>query len=285
MGDVLRESGVPSPRSAFYRVYIDVDGTPRYFGLYTVVEVPDRPMFIAQFGAAGGNLYKPDGTPADSAATWRAGLPIDDTSFPKKSNKVEADWSDVQAAVAALNAGRTDAAAWRDQLDRRFDADGFLSWLAVNTVAQNWDAYGITCHNYYLYGDPSEGGRLHWIPWDQNLSFSSSLSPAPLLPLDMSTVDAQFPLIRFLMDDPVYAEIYWSEVERFDGGLFFPDLIKERLRVAHDLIAPYVVGPEGELPGYTMLRAPDAFTSSLDALDAHVDQRHTAVAEALAGRP
>lgn len=285
LGDVLRESGVPAPRSAFYRVYIDVDGTSRYFGLYTVVEVPDRPMFLTQFGGAGGNLYKPDGLPWESAATWRAGLPIDETSFPKKSNRAEADWSDIQAAIAALNANRSDASAWRDELDRRFDAAGFLRWLAINTVVQNWDSYGITCRNYYLYGDPSEGGKLHWIPWDQNLSFRSDMSPAPLLPIDMSTVDARFPLIRFLMDDPVYIEIYWSEVGRFDRGLFAPDRIKERLRATHDLVAPHVVGPEGELPGYTWLRDPDAFTSSLDALQAHVDLRHTAVAEALAGRP
>jgi spore coat protein H len=48
-----------------------------------------------------------------------------------------------------------------------------LRWLAVNTAIENWDAYGRMAHNYYLYGDPSDGGRLKWIPWDHNMSFST----------------------------------------------------------------------------------------------------------------
>ena len=285
LGDLLRESGVPAPRSAFYRVHIDVDGTPRYFGLYTVVEVPDRPLFERRFGAAGGNLYKPDGPPATSAASWQDGLPINDTSFPKKSNEEQADWSDVAAAIAALHADRSAADAWRRELDRRFDAAGFLRWLAINTVVQNWDSYGLTCHNYYLYGDPSEGGRLHWIPWDQNLSFGTATSPGALLPLDLATVGDELPLIRFLMDDSVYAEVYWGEVERFVGGPFAEGSIEARLRVAHELVGPHVTGADGERPGYTLLREPEAFELSIEELVAHVVSRRAATADALAGRP
>ncbi len=285
MGDVLRASGVPAPRSAFYRVSIDVDGTSRYFGLYTVIEVPDRPLFESRFGAAGGNLYKPDGPPATSAASWQDGLPIDDTSFPKKSNEEQADWSDVAAAIAALHADRSDPDAWRDELDRRFEVSGFLGWLAINTIVQNWDSYGLTCHNYYLYGDPSEGGRLHWIPWDQNLSFGTFGSPGELLPLDLATVGDELPLIRFLMDDEAYSAIYWDEVERFVAGPFADGRIEERLREAHELVAPHVVGADGERPGYTLLREPGAFEGSLAELVAHVVSRRAAVADALARRP
>ena len=28
-------------------------------------------------------------------------------------------------------------------------------------------------HNYYLYGDPAQGGRLRWIPWDHNMAFGA----------------------------------------------------------------------------------------------------------------
>ncbi|MBN1772734.1 MAG: CotH kinase family protein [Deltaproteobacteria bacterium] len=283
MGDLLRESGVPAPQSAFYRVQIDVDGTSRYFGLYTVIEVPDRPMFLRRFGAAGGNLYKPDGPPATSAASWQDGLPVNDTSFPKKSNREEADWSDVEAAIAALHADRSPGDLWREGLERRFDARGFLRWLAINTVVQNWDSYGLTCHNYYLYGDPSEDGRLHWIPWDQNLSFGTFGSPGELLPLDLATVGDDRPLVRFLMDDAEYSASYRRELRSFLEGPFAEGRIERRLREAHALVAPHIVGADGEQPRYTLLRDAGAFEASLEMLTTHVDSRRAAATAALAG--
>jgi spore coat protein H len=55
-GDMFREGGVPAPRRAFIRIYIDVGEGPLYFGLYTMAEVPDDPMFTSQLGGIGGNL-------------------------------------------------------------------------------------------------------------------------------------------------------------------------------------------------------------------------------------
>jgi len=277
-GDLSREGGVPTSDRAFCRVFFDVGDGPTYFGLYTMVEVPDRPMFNAQFGDDGGNLYKPDSAPA----TWQNGLPIDESSFSKKTNEEAADWSDIEAAIAALHASRSDPAAWRSGLEELFNVDGFLRWLAVNTVIENWDSYGNIWHNYYVYGDPADNnGRLHWIPWDLNESFSENDGVKPPLPLDMATVDQEWPLIRFLMDDPVYQEIYWDHVREFAQGAFDRNKIRQQLQSEHDLIAPYVTGAEGETAPYTLLRDPQSFETSLDQLFDHVDSRHQTVQEAL----
>jgi len=276
-GDLFREGGVPAPRRAFVRIYIDYGESPVYFGLYTMAEVPDDPMFTTQFAGTGGNLYKPD----FGAATWNEGLPVDEESFPKKTNKTEADWSDVESAIEALHGPREDATAWRAELEARFGAYGFLRWLAINTVIQDWDTYGNLPHNYYLYGDPSQDGRLIWIPWDHNMCFGDWLGLMPPVALDMSDVGDEWPLIRFLIDDPVYREAYWSYVEAFAEGIFLEDRVKARLQQEHDLIAPYVVGPDGEVPQYTVLPSPEAFENSLQELLDHVDARHGAVDEAL----
>ena len=66
----------------------------------------------------------------------------------------------------------SNAEAWRAGLEAVFDVDGFLNWLAVNTVIQNWDTYGLMSHNYYLYNDPISG-LLTWIPWDNNEAFKT----------------------------------------------------------------------------------------------------------------
>ncbi len=56
----------------------------------------------------------------------------------------------------------------------------------------------------------------------------------------------------------------------------------KRFQAAHDLIAPYVVGPEGEIEGYTFLSSDAAFEGSVTDLVAHVNGRQAAVADYLA---
>ena len=165
--EVLRDRGVPAARGAFYRVFVDAGEGTQYWGLYTMIEDPaDGAMLDAQLGGRTANLYKPDGP----AANWTR---FDEASFEKKTNERKADFGDVIAAIDALNADMSDRGAWRTRLEGVFDVDLFLRWLAVNTVIDNWDAYGAMPHNYYLYGDPTRGGRLRWIPWDHNMSFGA----------------------------------------------------------------------------------------------------------------
>jgi hypothetical protein len=163
--EIFRDRGVPAPRAAFYRVVVDTGAGPEYWGLYTMVEDPsDGAMLDSQLAGRASNLYKPDGPGADWTRFEKEG-------FEKKTNEDAADFRDVERAIAALHAPRADATQWRADLEKTFDVDRFLRWLAVNTAIENWDTYGAMAHNYYLYGDPKNGGRLQWIPWDNNMSF------------------------------------------------------------------------------------------------------------------
>ncbi len=163
--EIFRDRGVPAPRAAFYRIFVDTGAGPVYWGLYTMIEDPgDGAMLDAQLGGREGNLYKPDGPGADWTRFAKEG-------FPKKTNERADDYRDVEAAIAALHAPRADAAAWRARLESVFDVNQFLKWLAVNTAIENWDTYGAMAHNYYLYANPKAGGRLQWIPWDNNMAF------------------------------------------------------------------------------------------------------------------
>jgi hypothetical protein len=268
--DLFRQAGVPAPRTAFYRVHIDHGQGPVYFGLYTMIEVPDEPMFGAQFIKKSGNLYKPEGI----GATWSK---FDEASFPKKTNEDENDYSDIKAAIAALQASQTDRPGWRSDLEQVFDAPGFVRWLAVNTVLVNWDTYGNSPQNYYLYGDPGRGGRLHWIPWDNNMALSSTGGKAEPLPLDMSSVKReQWPLIGKLIDDPLYHATYVREVARLIETEFSVASAQARIRAAHDLIRPHVVGSSGEQAGYTDLRSDREFEHALTDLLEHVARRNDA---------
>jgi len=259
-------------------------------------------MLEAQFGDDSGNLYKP-------TSNW---VSFNEADFDKETNQGEEDFSDVEAAIAALHADRSDPEAWRAGLEAALNVDEFIHWLAVNTVIQNWDTYGNMAQNYYLYGDPSDEGRLIWIPWDNNMALSGDggMGAAPdefedldggieglddvnggmarmgrALSLTLDEVGGNWPLIRYLADDPVYWAIYVSYVQETIEGLFAVEPTQARYQAAHDLIAPYVVGSEGELPGCTLLSDSQEFYDALDDLIAHVAQRREAVLEFLGGTP
>ncbi|MCP4107032.1 MAG: hypothetical protein GY749_16090 [Desulfobacteraceae bacterium] len=273
--DIFREAGVPAPQTAFYRVYIDYGEGPVYFGLYTMVEIPDEPMFGEQFSETDGNLYKPDGTGATFAA-------YDEETLDKKTNEDEADYSDVLALYNALHSSRDDSAAWRDGLDAALDTDGFLRWLAVNTLVQNWDTYGLMSHNYYIYTDPGDG-LIHWIPWDNNMALNDTVGMEHPLSLYLTSqeVNDTWPLIRYLADDDVYWAKYVSYVRETVEGVFEPEKMKDQYQQAHDLIRPYVVGDQGENEGYTYLTDSEDFDTELEYLFTHVEGRSDAASEFL----
>lgn len=268
VADIFRDAGVPAPHTAFYRVFIDIgDGQGlKYHGLYTMCEIPDKPFLESQFSDNGGNLYKPSGTGATFAT-------YDEASYDKETNEKEADFSDVRALYDALNASRGNAAVWRQNLEQVFNVDGFLRWLAVNTVIVSWDTYGQMPQNYFLYNDPADT-QLHWIPWDHNMAMSSGGRRALSLYLTRNEVSSQWPLIRYLIDDPVYWEKYVGHVRYAIENVFYPARIKPIFNAAHELVRPYVVGAQGEVPGYTMLRSASSFEQAIGYLNDHVDTRY-----------
>ena len=243
-----------------------------------MTEIPDNPMFQTQFGDDNGNLYKP-------TSNW---VTFNQDDFEKQSNKDEADWSDIEAAIAALHADRSDPVTWRTGLEATFNVDGFLRWLAVNTVIQNWDTYGLMAHNYYLYGNPVDEGRLNWIPWDNNMAFMSGMGGGMngqdnALSLGLTEVGEQWPLIRYLMDDQVYRSAYISYMKEFIDGAFDVSAVQARFQTAHDLIAPYVTGSEGEQTGYTLLSNQEDFDTGLTELLQFVADRADAAKAFLDG--
>ncbi len=277
--DLFREAGVPAARGAFAPVYLDVGSGPFYMGLYTVIEDPSDAMLGYQLGAPGANLYKPEGKGSD----WTV---FDPTGFVKKTNETSG-FEDVEAALSALHADRTDAATWRAWLEAAFDVHGFLRMLAVNQAMVNWDSYACIAHNYYLYGQPEHGGRLAWFPWDLNESLRPATrqgcSPESVM---LDEVGTSRPLIRWVLDDAVYRQTYKDELAALLTGAFSAASLDPRLTAAHDLVAPWVVGPQAvETFPYTFLPGPAAFLGSLsgmpNSLLDHVANRRAAVQAAL----
>src|SRR3990172_1066835 len=189
-----------------------------------IFEDPSNRMLDTQFDDDSGNLYKPEGGPGglDQAARWSTSdVTSIERAFDKETNSAAADWSDVIAAIGALHADRSDLAAWRSGLEAVFDVGAFLRCLAISTTMVNWDSYGAMSHNYYVYADPSSEGKLVWFPWDLN---EAMLTPVPgatqMSAVMLEGVGADWPLIRFLLDDPTYRQVYRDELRAGIDGAF-----------------------------------------------------------------
>ncbi len=88
-------------------------------------------------------------------------------------------------------------------------------------------------------------------------------------------------MIRFLLDDPVYRAAYRGHVEELITTVFDPGRLTARLRSEQALIAPYVIGAEGEQTGRTFLSSPAQFDTSVAGLVSYVESRSAAVKQAL----
>ncbi len=281
MADLLRLAGVPAAQTAFYRVFIDFGQGLKYCGLYTAVEVIDDTMVKDQFGEDKGNIYKPE-------SNFRTFV---ETQFEKKNNKTGA-FTDVQTFITELNSPlrMTDAAQWRRNLENVFNVDHFLKWLAVNNTLVNWDVYGAIAHNYYLYNSPTK--KLTWIPWDHNEALTGSpgitgtvgggggggggVGPGRGLSFSMNEVAVTWPLLRYVADDSVYVTRYKSHLKTFNTTVLSPATVGSMFERYTALISPFVIGANGEQPGYTYTSAAQ-FNAALPALKAHIDARKALV--------
>ena len=266
--DLFREWGVPSPHSAFYQIYLDVgDGTgAQYYGLYTIVEDVEDTVLKLQFSKSSGNLYKPD----DDAGSFAAGTFVT-SQLALKTNEDGATYADARALYTAINDTATyssNRAAWKTALEATFDVPKFLQWLAANTVIQNWDTYGAMPHNYYLYANAANSGKLEWLPWDNNEAMSSNRQS---LELNIATSTA-WPLLYYICGDTDYKALYTSYVGKFAREHFNSTALNTVIDTRAALIKSAVIS---ERSGYTFTSS-SAFTTAIAALKTHVASRQQA---------
>ncbi len=270
--ELFRGFGLVVSNTATAAVTVDTGDGPRYYGVYTLVEEVDDTVIETRF-TPDGNLYKPDGR----AASFAAGT-FNEAEMVKKNNEDLADYSDVRAVYDALHAlsRTTDPVAWRSGLEAVFDVPVFLKWLAANTVMQNWDSYGISTHNFYLYHNPTTG-LITWIPWDHNEAFTDGKAQG-VLSLGMDEVDPSWPLIRYLLDDAVYRAVYEENMRVFATEVFTPEIMTARYTALSALVRADAMA---ETPPLTFMRSPSDFDAAIDQLRTQVQTRHDLVLQYL----
>ncbi|MFR9503259.1 MAG: CotH kinase family protein [Rikenellaceae bacterium] len=266
--DLFRKFGVAAAQTAFCEVYIDTGSGADYYGVYTIVEEVDDTVLDSQFSDGLGNLYKPE----DDAATFKSGS-YDTSEFNLKTNTDSPDYSDVRSLYDALHdSSRTsNNESWQAELERVFDVDMFLRWLAANTTIQNWDTYGVMSHNYYIYTNP-ENGLITWIPWDNNEAFQSGNSSIEVN--EMTKVSSSWPLISYIFDVEEYEERYKSYLREFIDEVFIVADMQALYEEYYNLLKEYAYA---EVSGRTFISYDSEFDSAVTTLKTHVQSRTTVV--------
>ncbi len=144
-----RDAGMPASRCNYATVRVN----GRELGVYVNVEPIKKPFLRRHFGDDEGNLY--EGTLSDFREGWTG-------TFERKTNEREGDDSDIMAVVEALEAPDD---RLLEALDEVIDLDAFYTHWAAEVLSSHTDGYAWNTNNYYLYADPADGGRLHFIPW------------------------------------------------------------------------------------------------------------------------
>lgn len=167
---LFRAAGVPASRTAFVKLNLTVPGKHDnvYVGLYTLIEPVDKTFLRNHFKDTKGMLLKPEkiqGLPY-LGEDWKA---YDGKYNPKRppSAKQARRLIDFTKFL-----DKADDQAFRDGIADFLDVDGFLRYLAVNSIIANIDSFVGLGHNYYLYLD-AKTNRFHFIPWDLDLTFAN----------------------------------------------------------------------------------------------------------------
>ncbi len=265
--DLFRKAGVMACKVAYYKVYVDFGQGQKYCGVYQAIETVEEHMVETQSGVKVGNVYKPE----SNLQTFIT------TQIEKQNNKELADYSDVKAFIAALNnpSRVNDRPLWKKQLEAVFDVKSFLKYLAVNNTVGNWDTYGQVMHNYFL---ANTDGILRWVPYDLNLSFQmkGGLNRTALT-MEMKEVGTQWPLIRYIVDDPEYFAFYKAVVKDFVEKNFTPTAMNEYIRKHKAILAPNFTASEIEKPPYSYLQNPQSFDQAVSDLEKYINERYAAV--------
>ena len=156
---IFAAAGLPAPRCNFAIVAVNGED----LGLYAHVESMKTAFLERNFSDPSGNFY--EGTVSDFRPEWRGTL-------QKKTNEAEADWSDIDEAVAAL---QDPSPAGLEALADIIDIDRFLTFWATEVLIGHWDGYAGNRNNFYVYREPD--APFVFIPWGADQVFTSIDGP------------------------------------------------------------------------------------------------------------
>ncbi len=212
---IMREF-MPASRANLVFVRSGTAGNIQDIGVYTSVERVNKKFMRKHFPNDNGHRYK-----ADSGSMLYFGTDVNqyNTAYSAKGGDLLTHYQDLIEVCDVLN--NTPINQLRTELDEIFSIDR-LTWQAAAGVALlNWDdlrAFAPNGHNYYLYED-TLNDRLHILPWDWDLGWSTSTSDG----LFQSFSNNSLPLTdRAILDIPEIKDRYLAHLRTITTRIDWP---------------------------------------------------------------
>jgi spore coat protein H len=221
---LYRDAGVPAPRTAFARVYVDVPGKYKdeYFGLYSVIENVDSAFAESRFGTKKGAILKPvTRQPFEYAGEdWSK---YNQTYDPKTHLSEEQKKRMIEFCKLVSQA---DDATFSAKLGDYLDLDNFSRYMAVTVWLSTLDSILGIGQNYYVYLHPKTG-KINFMPWDLDHSFGQF----PLMgsqeqreQLSMAKPwQGQNKFLERVFKTEAFQALYRARMEEFSKTIFQPD--------------------------------------------------------------
>lgn len=244
---LFEDAGIPVARSAPVKFTLVHGDSVEELGVYTLTEIPDKPMLEKYYTNAKGSLFKP----LSKLAKYKPSEFSSDDESPSTASIVRL----IRILQDSLRLQKP--SAWRDSLESSFNVKGFLSFLAANKAIDNWDTYGAMAHNYYLYDN---NGVLQWIPWDLGLSLGTGSNGLDSGGVDVNgfsedsssqysttyyeDVSNEWPLIHYVLKDSTYRAYYANELKRMLQGPLSASAFQAKVDSYAEKVEPYIDGTD-----------------------------------------
>jgi spore coat protein H len=237
---LYRDAGIPSPRTAYVRLFMTVTGQTarRYLGLYSLVENVDANFLQARFKAGTGALFKPSTVNpfVDRGDAWaqynQTYDPKTDLAEPERRRLIEFCRFVSRSTDAQFAAG----------IGQYVDLDAFARYLAVLIWTANPDSILERGQNYYVYL-PHPAGRMIFIPWDQDDSFGRF---ARVLPRHYESWDIHAPwnrsvtFLNRISAVPAFRTAYLARMKEYNATIFRPERLAAQVAELAPAIRPAI---------------------------------------------
>lgn len=238
---LYRDAGVPSPRTAYARVWVTVPGKQdrTYLGLYSLSENVDNNFARDRFGTRKGAIFKPV-TPelfADLGDDWAK---YQQTYDPKTEVSPEETGRVIELCRLVSHADDAEFAA---RVFDYFDLDQVARYLAVLVWQCDLDSILGPGQNFYLYLHP-QTRKFQFLPWDQDHSWGQfPMTGTPEQRENLSLLKPWQGERRFLdrlFKVDAFKQRYLARMEEFSRTTFLPERFHQQLDEIAAVIRPAI---------------------------------------------
>jgi spore coat protein H len=279
---LYRDAGVPAPRTAYARLYLNVAGQERrYAGLYSLVQNVDGAFAAENFANKGGVFLKPVSTNLfrylgeDWAKYNQTYDPKSELTAAQKKRVIDFTRLVTQASDEEF----------AEQLGEYLDLNSFARCMAVMVFLSDLDGIFGPGQNFYLYLDPKMH-KFSIVPWDQDHSFGQFPRGTQKQRENLSIHKPWIGGNRFLerlFKANSFKKLYLEKLQEFSGTVFQPERFDAQVDELAAAIRP-AVQEESAQKLDRFERAVAGTSRSYVPIKPFVKARSKSIAGQLAGR-